>query len=214
VQSDLNPADLQTRGTAVRKDLGPSSFHQKGPYFLSSPREMWPVTRCFVPVEIPEDEVRRKDVIICAALRSKQFGEHTVNRVRKIIENMAKYRNCINKVHRILARVLRGWANNPDMKKIITNPEALTVIAEEPIGDEIEKAKHILLMHGMLDTAQAVTEGRLASLLPAKKSGLIVTAGRLGERNLSRLLGVSHLPVLMAKSRVAFLYMTMAHQGE
>ena len=66
----------------------------------------------------------------------------------------------------------------------------------------------------MLDTAQSLTEGKLASLLPVRRDGVIVTTGRLGERNLSRLLGVSHLPILMAKSRIAFLYMTMAHEGE
>ena len=214
VQTDLNPADLQTRGTAALRDLGPSSFHQKGPYFLSSPREMWPVTRCFVPEEIPEEEIRRKSVIICAALRSKQFADHSVGKVRKVIENIARYSNSINKVHRILARVIRGWAKYPELKKLITNPEALTVIAVEPVCDEIEKAKYVLLRHAMLDTAQSLTEGKLASLLPVRRDGVIVTTGRLGERNLSRLLGVSHLPILMPKSRVAFLYMTMAHEGE
>ena len=89
-----------------------------------------------------------------------------------------------------MARVTRGWANS-DIEKIITNPEALTVIPKEPISDEIEKAKHLLLIHGMIATAQAYTEGRLTSLLPVKKGLLFVTIGRLGEKNLSRLLGVN-----------------------
>ena len=42
---------------------------------------------------------------------------------------------------------------------------------------------------------------------------LIVTRGRLGERNLQRLLGVAALPVLMPSSRAAQLYMWRAHTG-
>ena len=66
----------------------------------------------------------------------------------------------------------------------------------------------------MVATASALIEGRLASLLPVRQGRLIVTTGRLGDKSMSRLLGVSHLPILMPNSRVAFLYMTLAHQGE
>ena len=73
VQSDLNPADLLTRGTASIQDIGPSSFHQKGPNFLSSPQVKWPVTRSFVSVEIPVDEVRQKTFF--AALKTKVYSD-------------------------------------------------------------------------------------------------------------------------------------------
>ena len=72
----------------------------------------------------------------------------------------------------------------------------------------------MLLIHAMSDTAEAFNEGRLDSLLPLRKGFLIVTTGRLGEGNMSRLFGVSHLPILMPKSRVAYLYMMLAHRGE
>ena len=47
VESKLNPSDLSTRGTCKVKDLGPNSFHQIGPVFLSYPRGEWPVHRNF-----------------------------------------------------------------------------------------------------------------------------------------------------------------------
>ena len=43
---------------------------------------------------------------------------------------------------------------------------------------------------------------------------MIVTRGRIGERSLSRLLGVPYLPILMPKARAAYLYMVQAHRGE
>ena len=215
VQTDLNPADLLTRGTARLEDIGTDSFHQKGPNFLSSPRDRWPVTREFVPVEIPFDEIRHKPVNIFAAVKAKV---EKVEIIADVVENLTHYSNSMKKVQRILARVIRGWSyqegDTEVGKKIITNPKALTKIAVEPSVDEMSKAKKFLLVHGMVATSQAFDEGRLASLLPVRQGRLIVTCGRLGERNMTRLLGVSSLPILMPSCRVAYLYMVMAHEGE
>ena len=223
VQTDLNPADLLTRGNVHLQDLGPNTFYQKGPKFLSSSRESWPVTRSFVPIEIPEDEVRPKAINFVAALRATLLTpvqNSSVQNPIKTIAGIARYSNCLAKVHRILARVTRGWGLK-DMKKIITDPKALTRIAAEPTSREISKGKELILLYGMLETVQAQAEGKLVSLMPAKrptkefKDGyLIVTSGRLGERGMSRLLGVDSLPILMPGSQVAYLYMLMAHHGE
>ena len=211
VQSDLNPADLLTRGTASIQDIGPFSFHQKGPKFLSSPRESWPVTRSFVPVDIPEEEVRQKTFV--AALKTKAFTDFFEIELVSAVEKIARYSNSLKKVHRILSRVIRGWGY-PDVVKKITNPEALTVIAREPSGSEVDRAQNLLLVHAMIATAKALHEGKLASLLPVKKGLLIVTTGRLGDKNMSRLLGVECLPIIMPETRVAYLYMVLAHQSE
>ena len=66
----------------------------------------------------------------------------------------------------------------------------------------------------MADTAAAEREGKLASLCPERQGAIIVSKGRIGEKSLSRLLGVSSLPILMAGTRVAYLYMVRAHEGE
>ena len=94
------------------------------------------------------------------------------------------------------------------------NPIALSLIAREPTVDELTVAKQLLLLYGMLPTYTALEEGKLTSLLPKTVGRLIVTTGRLGEESLVRLLGVSSLPILMSNSRVAWLYMVVAHVGE
>ena len=210
VPTDQNPADLLTRGTAKLRDIGTGSFHQKGPNFLSSPRDRWPVTRDFVPEEIPDNEMRHKPVAFSGAVRA---GVEGAGIVTEVIENLTHYSNSMIKVQRILARVIRGWGIR-DWGLEITNPKALTKIAAEPTTEELKRARKVLLVHGMIATSQALEEGRLASLLPVWQGMLVVTCGRLGEKNMNRLLGVSNLPILMPGSRVAYLYMAMAHEGE
>ena len=97
----------------------------------------------------------------------------------------------------------------------IDNPAAYSIIGGvEPSRIELQKAERMLLLHGMPDTKDALDTGKLASLLPVWEGRIIVTRGRLGEKSLERLLGVSSLPILMAKSRVAYLFMVEAHCGE
>ena len=69
-------------------------------------------------------------------------------------------------------------------------------------AEELLAAERLVLAHGMFDTAQALHEGKLDSLLPERLGPLIVTRGRLGERSLERILGVSYLPILMPTSRL------------
>ena len=60
VASEINPADLATRGGIKLKDIGPNSFWQKGPTFLCCRRDLWPISRDFVSEEIPEEEIRTR----------------------------------------------------------------------------------------------------------------------------------------------------------
>ena len=117
---------------------------------------------------------------------------------------------------RIIARYLRGV--NSDLRKSgnlkLDNPEAYRLIQTEPSRLELQKAERLLLLHGMPGTKDALDKGKLASLLPLYEGRLIVTKGRLGERSLNRLLGVSSLPILMPDSRVSYLFMLQAHCGE
>ena len=80
--------------------------------------------------------------------------------------------------------------------------------------DEIRAAERLLLLSAMPDTVTAAKAGRLTSLCPEKEGTIIVTRGRIGEKSLSRLLGVPYLPVLMPSSRAAMLFMIQAHCGE
>ena len=96
----------------------------------------------------------------------------------------------------------------------IENTVAYNLIAPEPKKVELERAERLLLLNGVVQTREALNSGKLASLLPSMDGKLIVTRGRLGEKSLERLLGVKALPILMAHSRVAYLYMVHAHCGE
>ena len=62
VESKLNPSDISTRATSKLNEIGPWSFHQCGPIFLSLPREEWPVTRKFDKKNIPEEEFKMDEI--------------------------------------------------------------------------------------------------------------------------------------------------------
>ena len=78
----------------------------------------------------------------------------------------------------------------------------------------LESAEKLLLLSAMPETVTADEAGKLVSLKPEKAGAVIVTTGRIGEESLSRILGVPYLPILMATSRAAYLYMVKAHEGE
>ena len=147
VPTDLNPADLLTRGTAKLRDIGTNSFHQKGPKFLSFPRAAWPVTREFVREEVPDEMICKGNKFAAAKFVSKELQI-----IHDAVDKVLDYSDSLNKVIRILARVLRGWKNYvPDSENNleITNPSALTLIANEPTVDELAKARKLLLIHAM-----------------------------------------------------------------
>ena len=93
--------------------------------------------------------------------------------------------------------------------------ETLTV---DTIGDaeakHLKQAEQLILLSAMPLTAAALYEEKLDSLCPQKEGHIITTTGRLGEKSLSRLLGVASLPILLPSSRAAYLYMVRAHEGE
>ena len=218
VESSLNPSDLSTKGTARILELGPDSFHQLGPAFLSLPRSSWPVTRDSSPTEVPEDEcMLRNKFVFSAAFRANfcHTGIYPKN-PWGAVEELLQYSNNIGKVIRIVARYLRGV--DAGFRKFtqmnITNKVAYSIVEVCPTKDELLKAERLLLLHAMVHTQEAMVTGKLSSLLPVRDGKLVVTRGRLGEKSLERLLGVASLPILMPESRVAFLYMVQAHCGE
>ena len=218
VSGELNPADLATRGNVKVEDLGPNSFWQKGPAFLCSRRDLWPITREFARNEVPDDEVRQSGKpVLVACMRAFavdiQAGntaddQPTPPLLWSAIMRVMNYSDSIVKVTGILARLVKGWS----MK---SKSQALS---KETIGDsspeEIRTAERLLLLSAMPDTATAAKAGRLTSLCPEKEGSIIVTRGRIGEKSLSRLLGVPYLPILMPSSRAAVLFMIQAHRGE
>ena len=226
VPTDMNPADLATRDKGVVAELGPGSFWQKGPSFLGSRRDTWPVTRDFTRSEVPEDETRGKSSFLTelratvmssitsfltelrATVMSSKAVTPLLPEMWTAIRSVSEYSNSILRVTRILARLIKGW-------KLKAQKVAITADnLGEPVAAELETAEKLLLLSSMPETALAEQEGKLASLSPVREGGIIVSRGRIGERSLSRLLGVSSLPILMPGTRVAYLFMVRAHEGE
>jgi hypothetical protein len=209
VASKENPADLATRGGIKLSEIGPKSFWQCGPTFLCWRRDLWPVTRDFVPKEVPEEEIRTR-ISYFFHLRAKVLLSKTSSTpdLWAAIMNTLYYSNSFDKVKRILARLIKGWG----MK---AKDETLTHdTIGEPTAKELEVAERLMLLTAMPLTAQAFYDKKLDSLYPKKDGQVIVTTGRLGEKSLSRLLGISSLPIIMPTTRAAYLYMVRAHEGE
>ena len=218
VSGVLNPADLATRGSVKAEDLCPGSFGQKGPTFLCSRRDLWPVTREFARNVVPDDEVRQsgksvlvacmRAYIVTVATGNDASANPTAPQLWNAIVKVTHYSDSIVKVTGILARLIKGWSLKS--KSMVVTKDSLG----DSTPEEIKAGERLLLLSAMPETAKAAKEGRLLSLCPEKEGNLIVTRGRIGEKSLSRLLGVPYLTLLMPKSRAALLYMVQAHRGE
>ena len=124
------------------------------------------------------------------------------------ISDVCHYSNSLKKVMRIIALVIRGWKLK-SVGKVITAEEI-----SYPSACDMNKAEKLIQLSAMPETASAFFDGKLISLNPLRNGALIVTCGRIGEEPMSELLGLPYLPILMPKSRAAFLYMVEAHEGE
>ena len=226
ISSDNNPADLATRDLTKLEDLVSGSFWWKGPSFFSSRRDLWEVSQDFIKKEIPDTEVRGKHAFL-ASLRAvvsnkySKVGEFPVachslqgDSPPKLpelwlsVQKVIFYSNNLGKVIRILAMVMTGWKMR-SMGNIPTSDKLRNIVATD-----LHAAERLVLISAMPETVSAEEEGRLISLSPKKDGCIIVTSGRIGEKNLSKLLGPPHLPILMPQSRAAYLYMVQAHEGE
>ena len=222
VPGELNIADLATHPGANLTELGPNSLWQRGPAFLSCRRDLWPVTRDFVKVDLPDEELRSKTNFYAAVQMEAKAGTvalRVAHRVHSLgtkishftgpnvwdaIVDVLEYSNSLKKVLSILARVTRSWKHGKD----------LDIASKDPTAPELLLAERLVLLSAMPATFTAFEEGKLDSLMPVKEGLIIVTTGRIGEQSLSRLLGVSSLPILMPNTRSAYLFMMRAHCGE
>ena len=213
IPSELNVSDILTRGTARPEDMGPGSVWQTGPDFLSLPRGSWPVSRNFLysntdnRATIPREEMNSAyDSLRIAVIKSVKDKDIVVPLLFKTVNEILSKGNEIESRKRVLARVLKGWGSNSK-----DNREAR--VRENLNREDLVKAEKLILLSSMGETVEAFNKGQLDSLLPYRSGGLIVTRGRLGEKVLESILGVSELPILMPSSRAAELVMWRAHCG-
>ena len=218
VESSYNPSDLSTKAGCSVLELGPQSFHQRGPIFFSWGREHWPVTSSYDTSDIPSEELKVRDKLVYSAAARSNFCLSKVYEANpwKAIESVLHYSNSLDKVKRIIARYLNGLQAGIRKDGIMTidNPVAYEIVSRWPKKHELDIAEKIILLHGMVHTVEALNKGKLKTLLPFRDGRIIVTRGRLHGETLERILGVTQLPILMPESRVAYLYMMHAHCGE
>ena len=105
IESSYNPSDLSTKEGCSVSELGPQSFHQRGPNFFSWGREHWPVSSSYDKSDIPTEELKVRDKLVFSAAARLNFclsKEHKAN-PRKAIESVLHYSNNLSKVTRIVA---------------------------------------------------------------------------------------------------------------
>ena len=225
VESKLNPSDISTRATSKLEDLGPDSFHQCGPTFFSLPRGRWPVTRDFDRKVVPEEEFKVPELKILhvEVVNSKAF---------QMVESIMNYSDDLNRNVRILARLMKIFykassqldsetytvacvsRTNQNLSK--TMPICYSVVSKDITSEELITAEQLMLKFSMEPTIQHMKKGYLDSLIPIQDNerNIISTQGRIGDKNMLKLFGVSALPILMPNTRLAYLYMVYAHVGE
>ena len=208
VPTDMNPADLGTRGGTKVSEIGLSSFWLRGSPFLCSRRDLRPTSRDFVQTNVPDDEVRGRIAFLACLRAVAASTSQLLPDLWLDIMKVVNYSNSITKVLRILARLIKGW-------KMKAKEELLSKSTiGDPAASELVAAERLLLMTAMPLTVSAQELGKLDSLCPVKDGNIVVTVGRIGESSLSKLLGVPKLPILMSDSRAAYLYMVQAHEGD
>ena len=104
-----NPADLGTRGMAVRWQVESGSDWQRGPAVLAFPRETWPASRDFRR-QLPQEELLvQKRVLLAAGVREEVKIKAAMDwiMVKRRVELVMKSTNKLKKAERVLARVLQ-----------------------------------------------------------------------------------------------------------
>ena len=213
-RSGDNGADIATRDKADMKTLELDGEWLAGPNYLKQPRSDWPFSREFLKKDLPSEEMRNKLEIFFTVAADKP--EPRMPELYKTVREVMNYSEDIKKVGRILAMILGGWKEVKRRESSLdkNNEQDVNMVKSFLNHENLIRAMKIMILSGMQETKKALDEGRLDCLLPRRDEGMIVTQGRLGEKGLQQILGVSKLPILMKDSRVAHLIMQAAHTEE
>ena len=117
----------------------------------------------------------------------------------RIVEDIMLRSNSWSKTTHVTARIIKALFSR-DRSAI---EDDLDVV-------DIKVARLIQFAVAMPPTIEALNAGKLTSLRPFLRHGIVYTRGRLGGSMLS-ILGVHELPIIMRDSRLATLILTQAH---
>jgi len=140
------------------------------------------------------------------AIVNSQVKSDDQPKLFKTVNDILSKSNDYESRKRVLARVMKGWGSGSVEFRAAK-------VRENLCREDLIKAEKLMLLSSMVFTVEAYEKGQLDSLLPFKSGGIIMTRGRLGEKVLDPMLGISQLPILMPSSRMAELILWRAHKG-
>ena len=197
VPGSLNPADIPTRANSKPEDVCQASIWQSGPNFLSLPRSEWPLSRDFLDL-VPQSELRTSKAIF-SSLSTEPWSCALGPKLENMILQVMRRSNCLSKVINVVARILKCLFHmDTEMIK-----EPLTV-------QDMKTAERILFVASMGPTLAAMEAGKLESLRPVVRGGIVYARSRC-DKSLLSLLGIDCLPILTRDSDLASLIMWEAH---
>ena len=200
IDGSLNPADICTRDTGKISDLLPGSTWQKGPQFLQKPLEDWPLKNIENNQAIPAEEMKRVNTVQHI---ENYFGPSDPSLTEWIQQTCQRSLN-LKIIKSVLIRCLKARGQ----------PNYAAVLRENPNAIEMEIAHKLILMAHMEPTAQAWKKGKLSSLNPVCKKGIIYTQGRYSDAKMLEITGQVKLPILLASTRAALLIAWDAHLSD
>ena len=154
---------------------------------------------------MPRDELRTGKTFLRIATLAVKVGEDKkFPTLFRSIEAVLVFNNNLEARKRVISRLINGWSAK-------SKEEVSAKIKKDPVAIDLQKAEKLILLHAMIETAEAFEKGQLRILMPFRSGKLIVTLGRLGKKSLEAILGVSELPILMSNTRVAKLFLWKAH---
>ena len=209
VPSADNAADRPSRMNSEPRDLGVDSEWLGGPAYLKLPVEQWPFNRNFADkkskLNVPMEEVKKK-------FRNQVDG--TDYSSFKAIGGPGCQENYV------LNLFDHGWKTN-DWEKLIRSTSYLflwkaKMLSDEPGAIAREFAILFWIRVAMPFTNKAASEGKLKHLSPYQHpvhSDILVVTGRASS-GLQRYFQKDYLPILMSKTRTAYLIMLWAHNQD
>ena len=197
VPGSLNPADIPTRANSKPEDVCQASIWQSGPNFLSLARSEWPLSREFLDL-VPQSELRSSKAIF-NSVGTEAWRCALGPKLEKLVRQVMERSNCLSKVTNVVARILKCLFST-DREKI---KESLSV-------RDIEAAARALFIASMGPTIAAMEAGKLESLRPIIRGGIVYARSRC-DKSLLTLLGVDSLPILTRDSDLPSLIMWEAH---
>ena len=197
IPGDLNPADIATRALAKPQDVQQGSVWQNGPEFLHLPRTDWPLSRDFL-YNVPDQELRSSKAVFNMLAVESQTGL-LGDKLQSMVSEVMDRTNCLEKAVNVVARLCKGLFSS-DTGRF---KEPLTAV-------DIKVANKVLFIASMGPTRAALESGKLDSLRPVVRGGVIYARSRC-DKSLLQLLGIESLPILMRDTRLAKLIMWQAH---